>query len=339
MILSENQRTFISKLNKIPSTPKKNIHHWADYIELRCLTNIDGVVSQSDFLDHIYGRQEDLREGDIDDYEETEKDDAANQHDKQEIFAQECFALLDNRITLFGHYYPFCLSNDKMSIYLNQELTNKNKTYLFFLFCSNLNYCQKHQNDLTSTFEKVSQEAMKNFLPSQGQCLYTGSSNVDSNGTQKIEGTFWDKLNQIANLLTTKVKVPKTDVIFKDNNGDGGLDILALIPMGDKQSHSILYFGQCACSPSDWVGKQNDIAYSKWKNYIELFVPPVNFMFIPFSFRNSTGEWHSTTEIRDTVLIDRQRIIHNFKSKELMLQTQKSYKIIEELSSCKAPVV
>jgi len=329
-----DQLEIIKKLGKIPSKSKKDFHYWADYIEILCLINKDGIISQSDFIDRLK-KERDLE--DSEDYDKTEKNSKKNE--KANLFAEDCFKLLDSRITTFKNYYPFTLSEDSKSLYTKTSIDLKQKIYLFLLMSSNLGYFEKFNTELTSSFELLSLGALKNILPpNNSKSFIFGSSNIEKIKNEKVRNdTFWKKLQHLATTLKEKVNILEED-LSKYNKGDGGLDLVAWIDLGDNNRHFPIFFCQCACTP-EWNSKQNSSKFDRWNNFMSFATYPQNIIFIPFAFRSANGDWHEEYLIEKTIVFDRQRLLHNFQAYESDFLTYTSNDVIQQILTQKESVV
>lgn len=316
----------------LPNYKKKDSHHWADFIELLCLLNKDGEMSQTDFLDRT-GPQRDIE--DSEDFGGLRKNIEINETKSQD--AEDYFKVIDYRVSTFRAYYPFELSVDKRMISLKPNLTNSNKLYLSLLFSSLLGPFKKYKSELTSSFELLSQEALKKLLPANSKSILFGSSNIQVEEDEiKSSSLFWDKLNQLAGHIRETVKI-KREELSRYNKGDGGLDIYAWIDLGDTNKHFPLFFCQCACTP-EWTKKQNSSKYARWDNFISLSTYPANVIFIPFSFRSATGDWHESYQIEKSIVIDRERLIYCFIESEKKFKEFRSARVIEEVLKYKEAI-
>ena len=318
MKLKPNQ---LDKLKETPRQPKFDLHYWADFIELKCLFNPDGVFSKDDFLD-CYNSNKDFRAKEStfeitdtdDDTEDEQHDlsDRAYRNDKEELFADDCFKMIESRMYLFKEYYPITLSENGRAVFIKNRLSWKNRCYTFLLFSSALNYFFVHKSVLTSCFEVFSLYILKKILPVKAEAHLFGSSNSILK-VSRYKGHIWDKFNQLKKDLNEIIlKIKKED--FSPNNvGDGGFDFIAWVPNGDNQSHLITFTGQAACT-DEWCNKKYTSSSSALASIIPISVPPVNLAFIPFSVRRVDGSWHEAHEIGECVLLDRQRLINHFEN-------------------------
>ncbi len=327
---------FLKKLNTLPRCKIDEYYRWADYIELKCLTNKDGFYSQNDFTDDIVQPYEDLGEGDLEDLQNTKKLTKPEKKDKWDQIAKDSFRVIESRVNLFDEYYPYSLTENNLAINFKKDISINEKLYLFLLLCSNLRYTIKFKKELTGCFEKACKEVVEKILPNNSEVHLFGSSNTENQSTRWKSAKLWDKLIWLSEFLGEEVRVEEKE-ISKYDTGDRGIDIVGKTFLGDKLSSFPIYFAQCACSPKEWPVKQASIKGDKWDRLISLATYPNYLMFIPQSFRDSTGDWHDRTNIHKTIMFDRYRILKNFINKTRFNKFS-SYKIIEEIISNKASI-
>lgn len=331
---------YLRKLKILPKCNREDLYKWADYIELKCLANMDNSYSTSEFIDDAKPRSEDLGEGDFEDTQEDVKKGAsrAEKNDKWETLSREAFKVLTTRKKIFSGFYPFRITENNLAIQLEEEINTDHKIYIFLLFSSNLQYTFRFKKELTSSFEVFSKQVLKKFLPNKAIIKVFGSSNTeDLDDEIAQDAKFWSKLKFLESFLNEKLIIEEKD-ISKYNKGDGGLDIVAKTSMGDKSSHFPVAFAQCACSPKEWINKQSSIKADVWRQKITLKTIPQYYIFIPQSFRNASGDWFDRTKIHETIIIDRQRLINNFKGKKKFKKFS-SFRVVNELIKIKEEVV
>lgn len=315
--MSKLQSTYLRRLQTKPSYSKYITIHWADYIELICLANLDGEVSEYDVIDRFEERERDLYEGDPDDIDEMksfEEEDGeiatrrAEIDDKWKIRVEDWFKVLSVRASLYGEDYPFVVSEKEIKI--KDSLSPRQKIYVYLLLCSNLYLVDKaSQNVLANAFELISFDALKAILPPNAQIHLFGSNPYNRSGRYHSNLSFWERTNTLASDLFEHVNPKISESQYpKANKGDGGLDIVAWIPTGDKLPSMPIFFGQCACT-TEWISKQNDSAFPSWANRINLTTHTTNIVFIPFCYRGADGSWFRVADIRLSFLIDRKRIL------------------------------
>jgi hypothetical protein len=336
---------YIKSLQSKPTHPNYVSIHWADYIELLCIANLDGEVSRDDVIERLEERGNDLNEGDphdIDEFNSFDSDEGeiasrrGERDDKWKTLVNDWFKVLKVRTATYGRSYPFKVNEKEITIY--PSLTQQQKVYVYLLLCSNLYLLDKRtQNILANSFELLSCQTLKAILPTNAEVHLFGSNPYNKNGKYS-KTTFWDRMGILANDLYEELnpKISK-DEYPPTNKGDGGLDIVAWIPTGDNLPSMPIFFAQCACT-TEWVTKQNDSAFQAWINKLSLTNYTNNLIFIPFCYRGANGNWFKPGDIRLSFLIDRKRIL--FYLKELTtFKGLPSTKIVDEIIKSKEGIV
>ncbi|MCB0595550.1 MAG: hypothetical protein H6557_17650 [Lewinellaceae bacterium] len=310
---------YIANLQRKPSYPKYKGFHWADYIELLCLANIDGEVSIMDIIDRLAEREEDLYESDPDDLEEMknlEEEDTGiptqryKKHDKWIERVNSWFEIIKFRKQHYKTCYPFDIEKDDLILKYNSD-NIKHKYYLFLLLCSNLFLLKKQISELISSyFEVISLQALKNLLPTNASVVLFGSNPLNDNPRYGKTATCLNKIKNLASDLNEKLSPNFNEESYPENNyGDDGLDLVAWLHTGDDQNSNIIVLGQCACTV-DWIDKQSSSSYEAWDSKISLTTMTINAIFIPFCYRNPTGNWFDSSKIRKSFLVDRKRTLY-----------------------------
>ncbi len=301
--------SFLS-LEKLPDSG--DIHLWADYLELRCLTNSDLTVSKSDLQSYAKKRS-DLRKG-LEDYgDEPELEPELRRLPidlKKATRAEDLFKHLEYRASAFADFYPFSLSNGGDILSRKLRLTKKHMLYLFFLLSSNLRHIpdRRHRNRFADAFEIVSLTALKGYLPNRAEVHLFGTNSLKEKSERYSVPLLLERIKRLAADLKENFIGDESD--FAPNDcGDNGLDVVGWIPLDDNARGFLLVFGQCACSDDEWPTKQASSSLAHWRKTMTFLAPPNNMIFIPFCYRRNRGEWHRTRTIDDAILIDRLRLV------------------------------
>ena len=303
-------------LKSIPKLSDKN--EFTDYLEIRCLLKSDGCITLGDVVDLLF----DDELGIIEEEEEDEKEDKRIQK------IREIFNFTASRSKLYKEYYPF-LVDTKPSLKAQPTLTRKHFLYIGLLLSSNLSYVDKKQiNPLTHSFENLSFMLFKLLMPKNLQ--KTQKTEVylfGAGGNSPFKGTLYTKIQTLTDKLNLKTTPYFTKEEFDKNNvGDGGLDLVGWYRFSDKSEGTLMIFGQCACG-ENWIDKQLESHPIRWSNWISFLNTPANVLFTPRHYRKMDGNWHKTTTLRDTVVLDRLRMIDLSRQKP-MPQLVKFYKPI-----------
>jgi hypothetical protein len=316
-------------LEKLPKS--SDIPVWGDYIELLCLVNRDNIVTKADVLD----RKRDETDSELPTYDEDET--IAETRDKEEQQVDDWFRHLIYRQGTFDRsgFYPFYVTNGGDSLKLKDNLTLQHKLYIFLLLASNLRYVPNYKHSITTAFETVSQNALRSILPTNAEVHVFGTS---SQGKGRYSGNLLNKIRVLAEDLSERVLIDE-NTFSSHNSGDKGLDIVGWVPAGDRGVGGLLcVFAQCACT-EEWVTKQHSSKVDSWRPVMTFTSPPSNLIFIPFCFRNSNGGWWQPTDIHESIVVDRVRMVHFVKDDYRVLQDLPVYSDIETILAYRESLV
>jgi hypothetical protein len=300
-------------LKRIPKLTDKN--EFTDYLEIRCLLKSDNCMTLGDAADLLFDDELGLIEEDETD--ENEKEDTRIQK------IREIFHFTTSRSKLYKEYYPF-LVDAKSSLRVQPVLTKQHFLYISLLLSSNLSYLdKKYTHPITHAFEDLSFMLFKLLLPKQQTEAYL----FGAGGNSIFKGTLYTKIQTLTDKLNLKTTPYFTKEEFDKNNvGDGGLDLVGWYRFSDKSEGTLMIFGQCACG-ENWIDKELESHSIRWANWIAFLNRPANVLFTPRHYRKMDGHWHRKTSLRDTVVLDRLRIIDLARQKPTY-QLIKMYKPI-----------
>lgn len=275
----------------------------ADYVELLCICNTDREISMNEAITRVYHSIESEAEREVETKEGFHRETVAEFKDNQRSAAEDWFRQLEYRKETFKDFYPFQLEDRQLI--LKSPISAKMKIYIFLLLCSSLRIIKEtYRNSVTTNFELLSVEALKEYLPEFtvhpfGKC---------STAREHYPNKLINAIEKLANNLNER-NICEPDRIGTKNTGDGGLDIVAWRSLyKDNTPGNLICFAQCACSPGGWEEKLYDVHIDKWRHYIDFIHMPANFMFIPICFRSSDGDWFNKDDIRSSIVMDRLRI-------------------------------
>lgn len=297
-------------------TPPKDARGflWADYVELRCLTSLDGHYGEGQVID-LEGESEELmvdEEADNDesfDSEEEALDQEGEFLKNNEAVARKwadiCARLTSRKVSMAG-YWPFDIYEGVL--YRRFDATNRRHVlYVALLVASALRYCAKNrQGEVTACLEEIGFHLFRSLMPVGWEVRPFGAHQNIANG---FEGTLGQKLAGLAQQVFP-VYVRPENQFDPRNTGDGGLDIVAWHPLGDAtRGYLPIAFAQCGCSPGDWEHKQFEASPVNMDHKIQLQHPASNFYIMPHDMRNLNGGWERGDHIGKVILLDRLRII------------------------------
>ena len=301
-------------IKNLDSPPKrKSIDYLqADYVELLCLVNRDRVLGQGDIQDRY------IKYADIDNEpQEDEEEEAELAADEQELDEAEIsdqwigrfegfFRNLKYRTIAFGDLYPFEVSDSLDQIKVKSHLSEHQKLYVYLLMASSLrNFDKRVQTRIGNSFEYISAEALRQYVGEKAEVHIFAA-----NSSGRYTGNIKTKVDKLAQDLFEESLV-RDNTLSPYSSKDEGLDIVCWFPFEDESPNRLLIFGQCACG-EDWKGKQSSSDYKAWAGLIRLSIEPVNSIFIPYCFRDTSGNWYAKHEIRMSLMIDRLRIMKLF---------------------------
>ncbi|MCE5207204.1 MAG: hypothetical protein LLG42_02720 [Chloroflexi bacterium] len=311
---------------------QKNIYTWADYIELLALQNLDKEISRADVINRFQERK-DL--GEIDPNIISDANLIGTQDDKLTRFIDDCFRNLEYRIGAFGDNYPFTLIEKGKVLRRNENLSNLSKLYIFLLLAANLRYIdKKNGNCITTMFEIVSLEALKNYFPKVASTILFGANHPDAD--ERYKGKLSEKIKNLAEDLN-EIHLIKEEDFGPHNTGDDGLDLVAYIPFTDKARGMLYVFCQCACT-EEWDKKQNDCSFQTWDSKIDFTCFFSHMVFVPFCFRNATGDWYNYHRISKSILVDRIRLYNLFLNNLESLENIGELPVVENFLSQKETI-
>ena len=313
----------------LPNQRLLSVHHFADWIELLCITDIDGMMDDSRVRQEARQQKDDFGEGNLADESEDAPGltlDKSETIDRWNDRVADWFAHLRFRSRQFGDAYPFIIQDGEDVVTLKPALTSNQKLYLALLMSSNLQYFGKQESDLTASFEVICLELMKALSPRSAEVILFGANKLN-NG--EFSGRLWAKIQTLAARLHEQVLAKETD-FSEQNSGDHGLDLISYVPIGDDAPGTALMFGQCACT-TEWVSKQDSSRGGAWHNVMTLTSHPLNVIFIPFCLRNSDGSWHRPGDQRGHVMVDRQRLLFMLRSSGDALSSLPAFDAVDEL--------
>lgn len=285
-------------LDKVP-TRKKDFFAWADYLEFRCVTNIDNQISTADLSNFVETAEDFNEDSDI----LGENSLVAERDDELEAYISRYMGFLRSRKMLFGENYPFELMEN--GIFLKENLTPPQIGYIILLFSSCLkNININHREILTTSFENVTAAYFQNLLSSHG-CAHVISSKNKNIGTTALQRIEW-----VASQLGSSVICDKT--AFAGNTaGEKGLDVIAWLDVGDTLNNKPIFLIQATCGDSiSFELKTAQVSPAKWRKIIKFDNRPIEVLSIPHSYRKQNNLFEDELMYGNALLIDRSRILN-----------------------------
>lgn len=315
----------VTGAEKPPSAAKRDGHAWADWIELRCLIDADGLVtpgqvaswlredpqdagdpepegSESEVTTQVQDADfvpDDVEDGD----REAERILAPVRVDNRAANAYDYFAVMRSRSADLGADYPFAIDGQGLRCTVDPDRAT-HRLYVFLLLAAQLRVlAERRRKYLTTTFERVMVPALTALMPGASVQLFGTTAEPGS----RYKGSLRTKIKRLGEDLSETpgrayAKIGEHDM------GDAGLDVVAELPLGDKLPGRFVVFLQAACTDR-WVEKQHSCSPSAWSQRLHLVNPQVTVCAIPHYFRDASGDWHDYNDLQDRLVLDRPRVL------------------------------
>ena len=334
-------------------------HYYGDFAELVTLFSAGEYFTASDLLnrfrDHkvsvvqLRTKQALLAEADIsevltrgepDDEDEDEgeaaddlaegaadlvQDEIGSKHaetlDREEAWAHSVFGILQDRFDLYGDDYPYEVGDKKIRI--RAELTPRQHIYLALLLASNLKYFALLEATLTTDFEEIAFQVLRNFLPGHAVVRQFGKKS-------NYKGTAQKKIKALAGDLNVKIN---EDAIAKiEGTQERGVDVVGWIPFQDKYGNVLTILGQCACG-KEWPAKYHETRRFDSSYYTFEKLRPIHAMFVPMGLNRRTDFFQSDEIIESTLMFERRRMLQFIVDTTFFAGLRSSH-IVEMCSKC-----
>lgn len=279
---------------------------WADYVELLCLCSRNGCVSSGN-VQALTQETQDVQ---------TDCDEEPHVHEDPEV--------LDDRVakrwtdirrrfqtrSASWPAWPFVLDGSV----LNSVYDGKNpehRLYVALLIASSVRLCHEdRRGEVTNAFEEISYYWLKQSLNDLWVVRPFGAHQTLQNA---YTGTLHAKLEALAGDLKARLQKP-ADAYDPSDTGDGGIDLVAWMRMGDQRGNLPVIFGQCACSPTDWESKQLSVSGPSVEAHIAPQHQGAAYCFVPHDLQMSDTQWQRASHVLRTVVVDRARILELFRA-------------------------
>jgi hypothetical protein len=289
----------------IPDYTSSQLNYYADFIELIALLSNEDGITFGDIQDKFFGEK---------DYED------AKDRDKDESFLINIFLIIEQRTFLYKDDYPYEYINIEI-LKVKDNLNIKNKLYISLLLSSKLNIFKDFRTELTSEFEDISLNVLKEFLPKRAITKSFGKNS-------EYKGTATSKIRDLAIDLNLKINDYELSQVNPKNFQERGLDLIGWIPFDDNCMNKLIFLGQCACGKG-FEYKQHDTR--RFANYLEFYkTKPQHIMFIPYSLiDNKELKFHHSDLIEnDYLYFERKRILELYNDSNF--SNSVSFKIVDE---------
>lgn len=285
---------------KLPECSKYKKQYYADYIELISLVS-DDFVSRADIRDRLQdegkrAKTDSPNDGEIGSME-------SQRNDKEEGIVNNYFDYIEVRSTVYKTNYPFYIDKEKGIKCIEKEsLSEHQKLYIYMLIASSLNTFTKLDTYIADDFEKISELALKAYLPSSAKVYGFGSNSA-------YTGNAKNKIRTLAKDMNIyRIDDRLIDQIPNQNTKEKGLDIIGWLPFEDENPNTLIVLGQSACG-KDWFGKQ--LETSRYDRFYQYYMTPfIHAMFYPEDFENRDGLFQLDADLIGNLVFERRRLIN-----------------------------
>lgn len=316
----------LTGLDKVPRHAYSFL--WADYVELLCLCSLNGFVSKGN-IDAATQEAGDVQVDSVDSL-----DDGMESEELDDRVSQR-WTDIHARLTARSKQYqdwPFELEPSL----LRSRFDNKNprhRLYIALLVASSLRLCEKARaNEVTGAFEEISFHWLRNSLNALWEVRVFGAHQTLPGA---YEGNLLQKLKQLAKDIQARMQ-KSDDEYDPANTGDGGIDLVAWLKMGDQRGHMPVIFGQCACSPVDWEDKQLDVTPAATEAHLSPHHPGAAYCFVPHDLSANDSRWDRSEHVKRTVLVDRLRLFKLFEGCNAFEQLPVHWQFVDDAAAVDA---
>ncbi len=310
MIFNEKYAKCVQALKDIdmPDFSRDETNYFADFVELLTVFASEDGISYGDIHDRFFG--------------EPDENNTSEKNDSNESFIDSIFSLIEERTNLYEASYPFSV-NERL-VKLKDNLSTRQKLYLFLLMSSSLDVFKSFNSELTTDFETLSLKAMQAFLPNA--IVKPFGKNTE------YKGTAIEKIKKLAQEIGLPTKEYELTQIGKKNNQERGLDLIGWLPFPDNCQNKIVFLCQCACG-KNLEYKNHDT--NRFENYYVYYkTKPQHTLFVPYSLINpKEGKFYHSDYIEENCLLFERLRILNLIANEKNLAELKSIELIDKVQS------
>jgi hypothetical protein len=290
--------------NLLRRPARSDSHHYADWLELSTLLNFETQFSRADAARDL------LRTFEVDDQTDDEENEeieevapgVSGREARVNRYIEDAVRQILRRLQDYGASYPFELSADRDVISLRRP-SRARSVYLALLLASCKVWIAQSRLIETS-FEELTHEAVRQWLGREFEIHACGTSTVGE--SRYARRSMKDKVELLAEDLGAELVPGVVDKFRPGDSGDGGLDVVAWHSRLDGSNGNLCLFVQATTSPR-FEGKWNDVQPDRWRQLLFMKAQAVPVLAVPFSFRDTEGQWSNPGEVQ-SILLDRLRL-------------------------------
>lgn len=310
----------LHNLTAPPKVGRSELYRWCDYIELRCLTHVDGRFSRDAFAEAMEETRDTASAPDpdadaFDDNEEDQQNGPPAYRDAEEEASANYFRHFRWRATTFADAWPFSLDANANEITLKNDLEPNHYLYLALLLSASLRYSPgSRRRALTGRFERLSLSIFRKLMPTGAQVHAFGAAEGE-----RYRGHLHDRLQALCSDIRGHLHLKREHFAERDS-GDGGLDIVAWHDLGDERDRIPISFAQCGCTAEGWPDKMLEASPDKLSGNLHVPHPWATYYFMPLDLGaeiDGRMDWHMKSDFGRAIVIDRLRFLRLAGESEL----------------------
>jgi hypothetical protein len=287
---------------------KRQPHLLADLAELLLVAGYDGLEELSQARLEQLVKEIPVAAEELEAEEAQDGQHAVEQHESFDRHIEDCWGQLEYRASVFSEYYPFEVNGPLLSWKAGMR-TPRQCLYVFLLVCSRL----RSFKGITG----FAQRAARVFTLISKMALETLSAATAI--VRIFDANSDDRRNHYGTNLRHAMKALALELgahhVFEDEigrlptSGDHGLDLVSIRQFSDGAKGSVAVFGQCGAQELEWPSKTLEAHPIAYRGLFSCLHEPSNMMFIPVSYRDTSGAWVENYKTSGCLLVDRLRIV------------------------------
>lgn len=312
---------------------KRHPHLLADLAELLLVTSYDGLTEVSQSRLEALVKEIPVAPEELSAEEAQDEEHAVDQQESTDRHVEDCWSQLEYRQAVFGELYPFDIDGPLMS-WKDPPRTAQQSLYCFLLVCSRLRSFQGMSGfaqRAARAFTHMSKIALQQLSGTECQVRVFDANSDDRHNH------FGTNLRHAMKKLAEDLgahHVVEEEIAKLPTSGDHGLDLVSVHAFADGAKGTLAIFGQCGAQETEWPTKTLEAHPLRFSGLFTMLNEPANLMFIPVSYRDSTGAWVVGHKLGGCLLVDRLRILNLVSERWEVAQAdveEKCYPVLQEV--------
>jgi len=193
--------------------------------------------------------------------------------------------------------YPF--SVDETGIIRRDGMDGRLYELLLFMSLEEASFRERgHWVRVSGILEVIAKAALQSYWGSRCVVVQFGWPSEDGRPKNFPAAVSW---------LAQRLNLPEGTALRSPNKKDGGVDIVAWIPLDDERPAYCVLLGQVTVGLEALAEKGQGIPVHQWNSWIEFGIPPATAFVIPFAVAVSDELW-SDLQYRTSLVLERMRL-------------------------------